>query len=181
MKLCKYEFFNSFFREINKDHIIQLGDLNFFDKVIDVGLWISFTFHFDQTGEGVMATIRENSIPTMSFEEFKDILEINVKQNEFPCPTFIKTIANKNILQYTECVATLMSFSNIMEDKSLQDKEKMYHSTLSRLLLDLFIDKESDSIYNKKAREKLKYEIKFTYLTTLLGITVTYKLISLII
>src|SRR5690606_34128502 len=88
------------------------------------------------------------------------------KEKEFPCPGFIKKIANKKILQFAECVATLMSTSNITEYEYISlkdivenklDMEVIYHCRLARLLLDLFIDKESDSIYNKKAREKLKY------------------------
>lgn len=176
----------------NPEYVVKLGELGLFDAIVDMGVWVASIFNLDETAEGFVDALRENPVPstslslqsggsrkgsmdivpqqspdTTSFRKFtqKTLKYFEKLALDFPSPGFIKKIANRRILQFVECVSTLVAdaCTNFNFDTQLSlnspkpetEPLEYYQLMTLCLLLKLFIDKKDSPKCITEARKKL--------------------------
>jgi len=169
----------------DKIYFNTFGELSLYDKILDIGLWISFVFSQNEKTEGIFERLKENSIDILSTNENTPkkksksyFLEMFMKDKRFTenyhiydKSGYIKKVPNEKFIFYFDLLSEFSTYSNIVKNDSKYDSklnkkiinneiptdmEKVYQLECVCMLTKLFQEKKDAKEYIIQAREKLK-------------------------
>eukprot|EP01080_Neovahlkampfia_damariscottae_P008372 gene8372-197_t len=175
-----------------KNYFNTFGELSLYDRMIDMGIWISFVFSQDEKTEGILERLKGNSIDILSVNEntpkkksksyflteFMKDKRFTESFHIFDKSGYIKKIPNEKFIFYFDLLTEFSVYSNLVKSDSKydpkmnkkiinneipSDMENVYQLECVCMLTKLFQEKKDEKVYITQAREKLKYFSDFQF------------------
>jgi hypothetical protein len=171
-----------------KSYVNTFGDLGLYEKMVHVGLWISFIFSQDEKVEGILEKLKENTIDLLSHEKstkssksyfmssFMNNKRFTENHHIYDKSGYIKKVPNEKFIYFFDSLSEISSYSSYMKsnekfdpslnkkiinNETLCDVENIYQLECICLLTKLFIEKNNEPQYVIEARSKLKLFFSF--------------------